>query len=323
MRQQVSRALVQCGAAAAALAGTIVAARYLATGSWAPRSPWGVGSFLVAELFLAPLGGLLVARGALWRLFGSRGSRGPTRDNDADSVRRTILLVVTVIVALLSALLFAGAPYFVSAPVNPVVLSLMLGLAASLFSGLALGLILQCREGHRAGFGGLVAAATVTGALLPPMIVALLVARTAFPSASRAFEWGRYGFRPAVQLRDLGPITHKLRMRFPPGTRVAGGEFIAGPGEHLFGKIEIPAASIRQFLNGQSFQWGFARKAADVTMNLRPEVLRGIAGKTQVVYAGANTPRDTDLLWVVLCSDKGNAVLTYLCWCRTDEEAVW
>jgi hypothetical protein len=159
--------------------------------------------------------------------------------------------------------------------------------------------------------------------VLVAVVSTILFARAIFPVLSRKLEWGRYGFQPPVMLRSLSPITTKLQVRLPPQTRLIEGEFIAGPGEHLFALLEVPSGSLQSFLHRQSSTWQLVRSADDLPVPMPPRVLRRLAGKPGVVYAAVCVPGQTDFCQAAVDLGEKDRALVYLYWVRTIEDWTW
>ena len=248
-----SRTLTYIGITALLLYAAVTGVRCAASVSWLPRGTLGVVWF-VAELLLIPLGIVLLAWGLLWRLVERRGTSNATRCEQKRTPQREALAGVILVVALVSALLFA---------------------------------------------------------------------RAVFPVLSRKLEWGRYGFQPPVPVRSLEPITDKLGLHLPEGTRVVKGEFMSGPHNHLFAVLEMPRAGAEGLLHQSPFREGIVSSADDLPLGLPPEFTRSVAGKSHVVYAAASFPLPTDVCAMAVDLSDADRALVYLYWVRTVEDWNW
>jgi len=366
------------------VAAAITGIRCAAGRSWLPHSSPGVLSFAVSELFLVPLGLLLLMISLFWRSATSPSMLGATGDGE----RPVRAGVAALVMAASLALVFLRFPF---AYVLLVLFSPLGALALVVLCGWG---IFERRRARRAtsslnargcrsakvavtGAVALILACALWSMILPAssdtasdlirlafltlaggttwcllvdrptaqgsssgkerarhaalwVLIAIAVICTfslacaIFPVLSRKLEWGRYGYQPPVTLRSLIPITDKLGLRLPPGTRVVTGEFIAGPSEHLLAVLEAPSAEAETvFVKGQRFKWDIVASADELGLRMPPDMLRDLAGRSPVIYAQADEPRSTDLCAAVLDLSKGDRVVIYLYWIRTIEDSRW
>jgi len=163
------------------LGALAVGVRVIATGAWRPQNTTAVLGFLLGEVFLLPMGGLLLIAAVAWGRWISRAD-----DRGARRPERT----------------------------------------------------------------GCVVAASIA---LLAMAIIWLAGRAIIPSVSRHWEWGRYGWSPGVELRDLGQVTYVTDLRFPAGAELVDGEWRGGAQPYLIARIEMPRESVDAFFAQPSF----------------------------------------------------------------------
>lgn len=79
----------------------------------------------------------------------------------------------------------------------------------------------------------------------------------AFPVVSQRWQWGRYGFAPAVQIRSLQQITRATAMQFPSHAVLDDGELMGGLHPYLIAKVQLPSYEVDRYLAMQRppFSW--------------------------------------------------------------------
>jgi len=280
---------------------------------------WLIRARASAALFiLAGSASLVLAGLAAWALVRAREAPSVSEARTAWVGHAPGLLALG-LAALVAAFLFWCRPSEEALP--------LIRLTALLTVGLVTWRVLTWRgvrlEGPPAGGAGRHSGTGPAATVVIALIAAYLVARAAFPVVARKVEWGRFGFGPPVPLRDLSPITEKLRVRVPAGTRVVSGEFIAGSDEHLTALLEMPASRVHEFLGGQRFEWRSEKHVADLVPEPPTETLRHLEGKPNLVCVEAAFPWGTDFLSAVIDLSGSDKALVYLHWRTTDEEMNW
>jgi hypothetical protein len=167
--------------------------------------------------------------------------------------------------------------------------------------------------------------AIITETVAVGVLLALAFASALVPVLSRRLEWGRYGCPPPVQLRDLSPLEHKLRLRFPPGTRVVRGEFISGPGEHAFAVLTMPQTSVQRFLHDQHTTAEPVRgdELDYWPSNLPPAIAMHLKGRSDLLLASLPRVGQTDLGEMALDLSDEQQARVYLYWEETNETTTW
>jgi hypothetical protein len=302
--------------------GLALAGATLLTGQgWLPQNSWHVRLFSVWALILVP-SGLVLGVIALVSRVAERSSSAGGNTGAVQAGTPAALAAAMAIVLWVSATVFVSTP-LLALPAT----TLVAGAAVAVLGGLRL-----VRGGRRLLLGRTAAGehtaargptAAVTQVTFAALLVSLLLAGAAFPALSRALEWGRYGFPPPVRLRDLDPITEKLGLRVPSGTEVVRGWFTAGPGQHLYAVLHMPAAGVDSFLHKQAFQWDLDPGYAESDVPMPSEALQAIRGRSPVILGSASVPRGTDNCWVAVDLSPKTTAVVYLYWVRTIEDWDW
>lgn len=265
------------------LMGAAVAlARTVATGSWLPHSGKGVLLFALAELFLIPLGLLLL----MWSLLLSLLARQRADQQRPVRASGAVTAALALLVFGLALLVAPRSPGGVWAVVWMWFAALSLLLAPF---ALPIGMwLLSERQAIRAGRE--VPSATLAGLSLPLVVVFVI---GIFPVLSRGLGWGRYGVPIEEPLRDLHDVTTLSGIPVPREAKLVKGTIRwHDPNRYVYAVMEMPRAAAERYLEGQEgWKWEAHPYLADDS-SLPQQMKQDLAGKPGVIYMdGGGPPR--------------------------------
>jgi hypothetical protein len=266
------------------LMGAAVAlARTVATGSWLPHSGKGVLLFALAELFLIPLGLLLLMWSLLLGFVERRHAarQGPARASGAVTAAFALLVFVAALVVA------PRSPGGVWAVVWMWFAALSLLLAPFV---LPVGMwLLSAREAIRAG--RTVPSPTPAGLSLLLVVVFVI---GIFPPLSRGLGWGRYGVPIKEPLCSLADVTTLSGIPVPREAKLVKGTIRwHDPNRYVYAVIEMPRGAAERYLKGQEgWKWEADPHLADAS-SLPRQMKQDLAGRSGVVYLNGGGPPRT------------------------------
>ena len=172
------------------------------------------------------------------------------------------------------------------------------------------------------------------GAVVVGTVVSLtgacVVAALLFPAASSRWEWGRFGYGPAVTMKSLAEASRASALAFPPTTKLLDGEIKGGWHTYFILKASMPTAQVDEFLEMQRppFEWssitGLAAEPlvlpsnADSVFGLMKRRGWTVSASEMAIFAEANSaPTPSNVCWVMVPRRAGTTAIIYVFWAGT------